>query len=446
MAINPITTEAIEAIKRKTAFMLPDNPSEQGMKAADIKKAFYQSQTDSNTSIIASINRIVGEANIEIQASRSSVATHEAKKDNPHNVSKEQVGLSNVDNTSDLDKPVSTATQQAINTLTLRFQGHQNSTANPHNITKFQVGLGNCDNTSDMEKPVSYRQQEALDQKVNSVDIVDDCNTEDSTKPVSARQAKLLAERFDELPENYATEVDVSYNAANGHITFFLKDNYGNVLSQKTIDLPLELVLATSGSYCAGGTLYLKLANGEFLEVDVSNLIASVSGDGATINIVNGVATLSPAVQEKVDTTYGAAHSHGNHALIETYRQTEENLARAVENTHNHSNFNVLANTTASFTQQDKNNLDALHESALPRTEIITIYAGDWNSSKKCVKSSDNASSTNILFVSPGQAFYNEFISAGIRAITQSDNSITFECDVIPSVNVEVQVVAWGGA
>lgn len=334
MAINPITTETIEAIKRKTAFMLPDNPSEQGMKAADIKKAFYQSQTDSNTSIIASVNRIVGEANQEIQESRSSVATHEARKDNPHNVTKEQVGLSNVDNTSDLDKPISNATNEAITTLTLRFQGHQNSTANPHNITKFQVGLGNCDNTSDMEKPVSYRQQEALAQKVNIADIVDDCNTEDSAKPVSARQAKLLAERFDELPENYATEVDVSYNATNGHLTFFLKDDYGNVLSQKTVDLPLELILATSGSYCEGGTLYLKLANGEFLEVDVSSLVANVSGDGETIIITKGIASLSSGLQSKINAAF--------------------------ESSHTHNNLSILNNTTASFTQQDKNTLDAV--------------------------------------------------------------------------------------
>ena len=37
---------------------------------------------------------------------------------NPHNVTKAQVGLGNVDNTSDLNKPISTATQTALNTKT----------------------------------------------------------------------------------------------------------------------------------------------------------------------------------------------------------------------------------------------------------------------------------------------------------------------------------------
>lgn len=37
---------------------------------------------------------------------------------NPHQVTKDQVGLGNVDNTSDEDKPISNATQEALNNLT----------------------------------------------------------------------------------------------------------------------------------------------------------------------------------------------------------------------------------------------------------------------------------------------------------------------------------------
>lgn len=42
------------------------------------------------------------------------LALHKSDTNNPHKVTKEQVGLGNVDNTSDLNKPVSTATQAAI--------------------------------------------------------------------------------------------------------------------------------------------------------------------------------------------------------------------------------------------------------------------------------------------------------------------------------------------
>lgn len=46
---------------------------------------------------------------------------------------------------------------------------HIDDTKNPHDVTKEQVGLGNADNTSDLEKPISAATQEALDDKVDKV-------------------------------------------------------------------------------------------------------------------------------------------------------------------------------------------------------------------------------------------------------------------------------------
>lgn len=40
---------------------------------------------------------------------------------------------------------------------------HTQSTENPHEVTKAQVGLGSVDNTADLDKPVSRAVQEALD-------------------------------------------------------------------------------------------------------------------------------------------------------------------------------------------------------------------------------------------------------------------------------------------
>lgn len=45
--------------------------------------------------------------------------------------------------------------------------GHIASSANPHSVTKTQVGLSNVDNTSDANKPVSSATQTALDLKAN---------------------------------------------------------------------------------------------------------------------------------------------------------------------------------------------------------------------------------------------------------------------------------------
>ena len=160
------------------------------------------------------------------------LSTHTSNTSNPHGVTASQLGLDNVDNTSDLDKPVSTATQTAIDNVLSESKGytdtkvadlvgsapetldtleevaqaikdnedvvtalnsaignkanqsdlealqctvttnetnlntHVSNNNNPHNVTKEQLGLGEVDNTSDINKPVSTPQQEAINNAV----------------------------------------------------------------------------------------------------------------------------------------------------------------------------------------------------------------------------------------------------------------------------------------
>ena len=89
-------------------------------------------------------------------------------------LNKTAVGLANVDNTSDANKPVSSATQTALNlkenTITATtsadyYRGDKTFAT----LNKSAVGLGNVDNTSDADKPVSTAQQTALDTKTNKL-------------------------------------------------------------------------------------------------------------------------------------------------------------------------------------------------------------------------------------------------------------------------------------
>lgn len=47
------------------------------------------------------------------------------------------------------------------------LESHVSNTSNPHKVTKSQVGLGNVDNTRDADKPVSTAQQNALNKKLD---------------------------------------------------------------------------------------------------------------------------------------------------------------------------------------------------------------------------------------------------------------------------------------
>ena len=75
------------------------------------------------------------------------------------------VGLGNVTNTSDANKPVSTAQQTALN-LKANLAS-PTFTGTVGGITAAMVGLGNASNTSDANKPVSTAQQTVLDTKAN---------------------------------------------------------------------------------------------------------------------------------------------------------------------------------------------------------------------------------------------------------------------------------------
>ena len=80
-------------------------------------------------------------------------------------ITKSMIGLGNVDNTNDLNKPVSTATQNSLilkaNLANPTFSGSVGG------LTKSMVGLGNVDNTDDLNKPVSTATQNSLILKVN---------------------------------------------------------------------------------------------------------------------------------------------------------------------------------------------------------------------------------------------------------------------------------------
>ena len=88
-------------------------------------------------------------------------AAHIASTANPHSVTKTQVSLGNVDNTSNATERATTATL-TNKTLTAPVVN------SPTGIVKADVGLSNVDNTADSAKPVSSAQLTALNLKENS--------------------------------------------------------------------------------------------------------------------------------------------------------------------------------------------------------------------------------------------------------------------------------------
>jgi hypothetical protein len=92
-----------------------------------------------------------GKLQAQITANLSTLTSHTSDTSNPHATTKAQVGLGNADNTSDANKPVSTATQTALNakentitagTTSEYYRGDKTF----QTLDKTAVGLGNVAN------------------------------------------------------------------------------------------------------------------------------------------------------------------------------------------------------------------------------------------------------------------------------------------------------------
>lgn len=87
------------------------------------------------------------------------------------NFTKQAIGLSNVDNTADVNKPLSTAALSALSKKldkTAPYVQSINGTIGNIVIDKSTLSLSNVDNTSDINKPISALTQSALDKKVET--------------------------------------------------------------------------------------------------------------------------------------------------------------------------------------------------------------------------------------------------------------------------------------
>ena len=101
-----------------------------------------------NNSISELLEKIIGNGGLD--SIKEDIYDHVNDYSNPHRLTVTQIGA----------VPVAT------------FNDHLQNFHNPHNVTAQQVGLGNVNNTSDLDKPISNAVQEALDDILDSIGVV----------------------------------------------------------------------------------------------------------------------------------------------------------------------------------------------------------------------------------------------------------------------------------
>ena len=123
--------------------------------------------TENKDSLVSAINEVDSHAD----TNASNLSNHIADKNNPHEVTKAQVGLGNCDNTSDLNKPISTATQIAITAEENRAKGVEGSLSNL--TTTDKSNLVSAINEVDSDKQDNVSAGTGIDITANVISVTD---------------------------------------------------------------------------------------------------------------------------------------------------------------------------------------------------------------------------------------------------------------------------------
>lgn len=175
---------------------------------------------------------------------------HINNKFNPHNVTKEQVGLGNVDNTSDMDKPVSNPQKEYIDAIKAHVNSHIHNYNNPHRVTADQLGLGNVSNDLNILK---YNIQN-LESKL--------LNKQDKTSEELITDAKRIVDAINEI-----------YNIVIEHNNHIISNSIKRI--EVTSEIPTDF---------DNGTLWIRIPRNE---EDYINITINAIPSDAKITAIN---------------------------------------------------------------------------------------------------------------------------------------------------------------
>ena len=194
-----------------------------------------------------------------ISTNGTNLISHLSNTSNPHNVTKTQIGLPNVDNTSDANKPVSAlqatadalvlSTAKAYTDTTVSTEVSERNTAITAAINALLNGAPDALNTL-MEISAKFTADESIVSalittvggKIATADIIDNLLTNVATKPLSAAQGVFLKSLIDGLTTSLGTKVDkaVGYSLTKNDFTDLLKSKLDSITAFFTVDLKLS--------------------------------------------------------------------------------------------------------------------------------------------------------------------------------------------------------------
>lgn len=201
--------------------------------------------------------------------------------------------------------------------LVTQYSNHVASKSNPHNVTKAQVGLGNVDNTSDLNKPISNATQLALNEKQNIIQDLDTIRnlSESAIQPddnvsLLTNDAGYINKDVNNLTNYYTSEtIDTKLSAKANSSDVYTKSQVDTALNLKANISSLSNV-ATSGSYT-------DLTNKPVIDNSLSTTSTNAVQNNIVTTALNGKqATISDLSTIRSGASLGATALQSNSQII----------------------------------------------------------------------------------------------------------------------------------
>lgn len=205
------------------------------------------------------------------------------------NLNSTDIGLGNVDNTRDLDKPISTRVSAALNEkVDKSIKVNNKSLAQDVVIEKSDIGLGRVDNTGDMEKPVSNAVQQALDDKVSKVpgkDLVEDADIA-KLKQLRTREeldelVKTVLQTLRTVEETHTGRKDNPHSVTKDQVGLGSVDDTSDL--DKPISHAVEEALGAKVSYDDLNYIYNQLNDLSSMCSELSNTLSEIEPISRTL-------------------------------------------------------------------------------------------------------------------------------------------------------------------
>lgn len=238
------------------------------------------------------------------KAGKSDLQAHVGNTDNPHGVTKAQIGLENVENTADADKPVSKPVQQALDGITGQLQSHAADAAIHRTSAQIRAEITDADipGTIARDTEVDTKMRAHNESGETHADLRNalanlESGTVEAGSAVYAHKLGTAADSYTktQLDAKLNRHIkDVVYDAGHAKFTFVFEDG-----REIVVDTPLENTV-TDGRYDNETLeLVLVLVSGQEIRIPVAGMMKVYTGKdtGTAATTINDAGEVSVAVK-----------------------------------------------------------------------------------------------------------------------------------------------------